>query len=252
MSATLGVIVVAAGRGERLGAIDGPPKALVEVSGTTLLALALERVTACQLASVVVVHTPDEHAAFAAAIAAFPQVVLIPGGVTRADSVRAGLTAVGDVARIAVHDAARALVPSTVIAATVAAVTGAVVAAAPAVPIADTLKRVEGGEVVATVDRDRLYAVHTPQVFAADVLRAVHEWAADRVATDDLALVELARDAGVVTGGIRLVPGDPRGLKVTYPGDLAVLAALLAAERADAAAAIARVTATAPSRGGRR
>jgi 2-C-methyl-D-erythritol 4-phosphate cytidylyltransferase len=147
---------------------------------------------------------------------------VVHGGVTRADSVRAGLAAVpSDAEVIVVHDAARPLAGDDLFSAVVDAVrAGDVDGAVPVVPVTDTLKRVDAGRVVATVDRDGLLAVQTPQAFAAGALRAAHAGAAD--ATDDAGLLEAA---GLV---VAAVAGDPRNLKVTRPEDLALAEALLA------------------------
>ena len=147
---------------------------------------------------------------------------MVGGGATRADSVRAGLAVVpADAAVVVVHDAARPLAGPDLFAAVVDAVrAGDVDGAVPVVPVADTLKRVRGARVVATVDRDGLVAIQTPQAFAADALRAAHADGGD--ATDDAGLLEAA---GMAVG---TVPGDPRNLKLTRPEDLALAEALLA------------------------
>ena len=88
------------------------------------------------------------------------------------------------------------------------------------VPVTDTLKRVEAGRVAATVDRDGLWAVQTPQAFTAVALRAAHRAGGD--ATDDAALLEAAGLA------VAAVEGDPRNLKLTRSEDLAIAEALLA------------------------
>lgn len=222
-------VVVAAGRGERLG--GAVPKALVEVAGRPLVAHAVAACVAAGLAPVVVVHPPEARAATAAAVAGF-DVVLVPGGATRADSVRAGLEVVGDAPLVAVHDAARGLQPAAVIAATVAAVSGDVVAAAPGLPVTDTVKRTVDGVVTGTVDRADLVAIQTPQVAVTAVLRDAH--AAGAAATDDLAVLEAHLGADGV-GRIVHVAGSALGRKVTYPEDVVTLEALLAA--ADRAAA---------------
>jgi 2-C-methyl-D-erythritol 4-phosphate cytidylyltransferase len=103
-----------------------------------------------------------------------------------------------------------------------------VLAAAPALPVADTLKRTDGDEVVGTVDRAGLVAVQTPQVFPRQVLEGVT--AAGAAATDDLALVEAARAAGRLSGRIVLVPGSVRGAKITYPEDIVIAEALAATD----------------------
>jgi len=152
---------------------------------------------------------------------AFGATCVVTGGATRAESVRAGLAAVpADAAVIVVHDAARPLAGPDLFTAVVDAVrTGDVDGAVPVVPVSDTLKRVDGDRVVATVDRDGLRAVQTPQAFAADALRAAH--LDGRVATDDAGMLEATGRA------VGTVPGDPRNLKVTCPEDLALAEALL-------------------------
>lgn len=221
-------VVVAAGAGTRLGdRARDIPKALVEVDGRTLLDLALATIRAVgRFDPVVVVHPPGLREAFADV--AGDDVRFVPGGARRSDSVRAGVAALGGRPdRVAVHDAARALVPPAVVARTLDAVDGDVIAAAPGLPVADTLKAVaDDGVVRRTVDRRGLWAVHTPQVIRGDVFATVLDWGGERHATDDLALVEDALDAGVVDGDIRLVRGDPRDLKITWPEDL-LLAAML-------------------------
>jgi 2-C-methyl-D-erythritol 4-phosphate cytidylyltransferase len=220
----VGAVVVAAGRGERLG--DERPKALVVVAGRPLVAHAVAALRATGIHHLVVVHTPGEEAAFRAAVAD-DRVSLTPGGADRSASVRAGVAALPDEVRVvAVHDAARAFTPPAVIRSTVDAVTGDVLAAAPALPVADTLKRTSGDEVVGTVDRTDLVAVQTPQVFPRDVLAEVTRGEAR--ATDDLALVERRLADGGLSGRIVWVPGSVRGAKITHPEDL-VLAEALAA-----------------------
>jgi 2-C-methyl-D-erythritol 4-phosphate cytidylyltransferase len=229
---SVGVVVVAAGRGERLG--DQGPKALVELAGRPLLAHALEALRTAGLPPPVVVHTPGEEAAFRAGVGADEVAALVPGGATRTASVRAGVAALSaDCTVVAVHDAARPLVPAEVIRRTVAAVVdGGALAAAPGIAVADTLKRLAGplaadrpSEVVATVDRSGLVGVQTPQVFPREVLERALQDGDD--ATDDLALVERLVAGGELHGQVVVVPGSPRGLKVTYPDDLRVAAAML-------------------------
>ena len=225
---TVGVIVVAAGRGERLG--EGRPKALVDLAGDALVVHAVRGLRAAGMPPPVLVHAPDEGAAFRDALTGLPLAALVPGGDTRTASVAAGLAALADeVDVVLVHDAARALTPPAVIRAVADAIGGEVVAAAPGLPVADTLKRVEHGRVVATVDRADLVAVQTPQGFARAALIAAH--ATDEVATDDLALVERLLDAGRLQGRVAIVPGSAEAMKVTYPHDLVVAEALLAARR---------------------
>lgn len=225
-------MIVAAGMGRRLGAANEVgPKALMELGGRTLLELALGTLAAVpEIADLVVVHPPGHREAFAPLVG--PEVVLVPGGRTRTDSVRAGLAALPDgAAVVAVHDAARPLVPTDVVVEVLAAVGGEVVAAAPGLPLTDTVKRVEGdGTVTGTVDRAGLWTVHTPQVVRRDVLELALAQGLD-AATDDLGLVERLLESGDVSGRVLLVRGDPRAMKITYPQDLVVAEALLAADR---------------------
>lgn len=221
---TFAAVLVAAGSGERLG--RARPKALVEVAGRPLVAHAAARLVEAGASHLVVVAPPDH---LATVVAAVPDtdvpVTVVGGGATRADSVRAGLGEVpDDVAVVAVHDAARAFAPPALIRRAVEAVDGDVVAAAPALPVGDTLKRVDGDRVVGTVDRAGLVAVQTPQVFRTQVLRAAHADGED--ATDDLALVERLLASGSVTGRVVVVAGAAAATKITWPADLALVAAL--------------------------
>ena len=147
---------------------------------------------------------------------------VVAGGATRADSVRAGLAAVpADATVIVVHDAARPLAGPALFAAVIDVVqAGGVDGAVPVVPVSDTLKRISADRVVATVDRDGLVAVQTPQAFTAGALRAAHASGAE--ATDDAGLLEAAGLA------VAAVDGDPANLKLTRAEDLALAEALLA------------------------
>ena len=122
---------------------------------------------------------------------------------------------------IVVHDAARPLADPALFVAVVRAVEGGSAGCAvPVLSVSDTLKRVVGGQVVATVDREQLVSVQTPQAFTASVLREAHRLGGQT--TDDAGLVE---QLGLP---VRTVPGDPRNLKLTRPEDLGVAEALLA------------------------
>lgn len=244
---SVGVVVVAAGSGTRLG--SSGPKALVEVAGRSLLAHTLAGLAAAGLPPAVVVHAPGARDDFVATVGDLPVAAFVAGGATRTDSVRAGVAALGpDVEVVAVHDAARPLTPPEVVRDAVAAVAGAhdVVGAAPAIPVADTLKRVTGRVVDATVDRTDLVGVQTPQVFRRRVLELA--LAGPDQATDDLGLVEDLLVAGLVRGRIEVVPGSAWGRKVTYASDLAVVAALAATTPTDAGGDPPRIRSAGPSR----
>jgi 2-C-methyl-D-erythritol 4-phosphate cytidylyltransferase len=203
-------IVVAAGRGERFGA----PKQFLVAAGARLVDHAVAAAGAA-CAEVVVVLPPDREWDGAEVAA------VVAGGSTRSESVRAGLAVLDARSEIVVvHDGARALATPELFELVIDAVRAGADAAVPAVPVADTIKRVSGDRVVETVDRTGLVAVQTPQAFRVDSLRSAH--AGDGDATDDAALVE---GCG---GTVVIVAGDPRNMKVTTVADLAVIEALLA------------------------
>jgi 2-C-methyl-D-erythritol 4-phosphate cytidylyltransferase len=149
----------------------------------------------------------------------------VAGGATRAESVRAGVNEVPDEAAvILVHDAARPLITDEVIERVLRPLSEGWHGAVPALPVADTVKRVRGDEVVETVARDDLVAAQTPQAFLADWLRTA--LGGDVVgATDCASLVEAAN------GRVKWVAGDPLLFKVTEPGDLALVERLLGGDR---------------------
>jgi 2-C-methyl-D-erythritol 4-phosphate cytidylyltransferase len=205
-------VVVAAGRGERFGG----PKQRRLIAGRTVVERSVS--TARDVCDgVVAVLPPDDDREVAGAD------VIVPGGETRSASVRAGLAAVpADAEVIVVHDAARPLAAPQLWRAAIAAIRAGADAALCAVPVTDTIKRVHGDRVAATLDRGELVAVQTPQAFRAAALRAAHEAAGD--ATDDGALVE------AVGGTVVVVPGSVANVKITHPSDLLVAEALLAAQ----------------------
>jgi 2-C-methyl-D-erythritol 4-phosphate cytidylyltransferase len=142
--------------------------------------------------------------------------VVVQGGDTRSGSVRAGLGVVpADADIVVVHDSARPLAGVALFDAVIEGVLAGGDAAVPAVPLTDTLKRLDdAGRVIETLDRDEVVAVQTPQAFRADVLREAHT--GEPEATDDSALVE------DIDGTVLVVPGDPRNLKITFTHDLRV------------------------------
>ena len=206
-------LVVAAGSGERLGA--DRPKAFVVLAGRPMLEWSLDALRAAGIADVVV---------------AAPEGVEVPGGVpggrTRSESVRNALAAApADADAIVVHDAARPLVTPEHFTRALAALDRADAAIA-AVPVTDTVKEVGPGQLVLrTLDRSRLWAVQTPQVFRRDVLERALSVRAEVLeqATDDAWLVERAG------GRVVVVESTAENLKVTTPFDLRVAELLLTA-----------------------
>ena len=215
-------IVAAAGRGDRLG-LDRP-KAFAPLRGRPLLAESLERLEASAWIDAIVVAAPEgweEPAVLLAEELGCGKVSsCVTGGATRAESVRRALAEVPEDAAVAlVHDAARPLVTEEVVGRVLEPLGEGWDGAVPGLPLADTVKRVRGDAVVETVPRDDLVAVQTPQAFVAPVLRRAA--LADGDASDCAALVERAG------GRVKVVPGDPRLLKVTEPSDLELVASWL-------------------------
>jgi len=221
---TVWAVLAAAGSGERLG-LDRP-KAFANLRVRPLLAEPLERLDASGWVDAIVVAVPagwEEPAILLAEeVGAGKVVAAVTGGATRADSVRAAVEEVpDDAAIILVHDAARPLVDDAVIERVLRPLAEGWHGAVPALPMADTVKRIRGTEVVETVDRSDLVAAQTPQAFLADVLRTA--LGGDVAgATDCASLVEAA------DGRVAVVPGDRRLVKVTEPDDLELVASMLA------------------------
>ena len=223
---TFSTVIVAAGQGLRAGA--GAPKAWRELAGRPILRWSAEALLAAGAREAVVVLAPDRLEAAGDALHGLAGWRAVAGGDTRSASVAAGLAALSasEAEIVLVHDAARPFVARPHVDALIAALDTAE-GAAPALPVADTLKRRDGG-LVSTVARDGLWRVQTPQAFRLGALRRAYA-AGEVDATDDLALIERAG------GRIALTPGDPMLFKLTWPEDFAM------AERLAGAARITRI-----------
>jgi 2-C-methyl-D-erythritol 4-phosphate cytidylyltransferase len=220
-------VLVAAGRGERLG--GDRPKAFAPLAGRPLLAESLQRFDACELIDAIVVVAPPDWEEPAILLAeelgASKVSSVVTGGTrSRSESVRIGVDEVpGGAGAILVHDAARPLVSDAVVERVLAPLGEGCEGAVPGLPVADTVKRAPGGVVEETVDRRDLYVVQTPQAFRADAFRAaLAAWDGD--ATDCAGYVERAG------GRVAVVQGDASLLKVTESADLATVERLLHSE----------------------
>lgn len=225
MGPTVGVVVVAAGRGTRMG---GQDKLLAPLAGRPVLSYCLRTFARHPAVTALVVVAAAERLATIRAVAEAelgPRLTaVVAGGARRQDSVRAGVGALPPGDLIAVHDGARPFVTAAIIDRGVAALAG-VGAALAVAPVVDTIKRVDGdGLVRETPPRAELRAAQTPQFFRAATLRAAHAAADWRLEyTDEAMMVEaLGEPVGTFAG-------EPTNLKVTTPADLVLAEALLRA-----------------------
>ncbi len=211
-------LIVAAGRGQRFG--SDLPKQYLSLRGEPILRHALRAFCAHSgISGVWAAIHPDDAGLFAAAAAGLP-VTAVPGGAARQDSVRLGLEAIAAAAPdlVLIHDGARPMVSTGLISRVIQAL-GTAEAVVPAVPVIDTLKRVDGPRIAETVPRDNLVRVQTPQGFRFAALRAAHQKAAGENLTDDAAVMERAGHS------VMTVPGEEMNIKVTTTDDLARLQA---------------------------
>jgi 2-C-methyl-D-erythritol 4-phosphate cytidylyltransferase/2-C-methyl-D-erythritol 2,4-cyclodiphosphate synthase len=220
-------LIVAAGRGTRFG--GALPKQYLPLGGGTVLRHAVAAFARHpRIAGVQVVTRDEDRALFERAVAGLAVLPAVPGGAERQDSVRLGLEALAahDPARVLIHDGARPFPDAGLIDRVLAALDHAQ-AAIPALPLGDTIKRVEDGVIRETVDRARLWRAQTPQGFHFRSILMAHRAAAGRILTDDAAVAEAAGIAPVV------VPGCEDNLKVTTAHDLAAAERLLSSRLGD-------------------
>ena len=219
-------LIVAAGRGHRFG--GELPKQYADLAGAPVLRHTIAGFAShTDIDTVSVVIHPDDYPLYAAAAAGFELAAPVDGGATRQLSVRAGLEALtGDLPNqrpdyVLIHDAARPLVDADTISRIVAAL-GSSAGAIAALPVVDTIARVQDGSIAGPVDRTDLWAAQTPQGFHFDVILAAHRAAGDtQDLTDD---ASVARAAGV---NVAVVAGTAENFKITTGTDLSRAAALL-------------------------
>ena len=202
------VIIPAGGSGERLGA--SIPKALVQLADRTLIEHCVSRIA--PIANQIIVAAPAGYEEKFRSLLG-DDILVVTGGITRTDSVRAALSrATSDY--ILVHDAARSLASTQLAGRVIDALASGEKAVIPVLPVIDTIKNVDHNNfVITTHDRNTLRAVQTPQGFEAQTLRAAHATSDD--ATDDAGLVE------ALNIPVKVVEGEDRAFKITVPEDLA-------------------------------
>lgn len=212
-------VVVAAGSGSR----SGGAKQWRALGGKPVIRWSVEALLKAGAGDVVVVIPASAEAEAAEALTGLSGWRTVAGGATRADSVKAGLAVLGGSGDrpVLVHDAARPFLSSAVIDRCVRALDEAD-GALPALPVADSLRRASDGLVAGSVEREALWRAQTPQAFRLTTLTdAYAAWPADEVASDEATVVERAG------GRVKIVEGDARLMKLTYPEDFAMAEALV-------------------------
>jgi len=219
---TCGAVIVAAGSASRMGGID---KVMAQLRGEPMILRTVRNFQECDAVSEIIIVTREDLIIpitnLCKDMAKVKAVVV--GGKSRQESVQMGLNALSSKVKLAaVHDGARPLITWQVIDRAIRAA-NTYGAAAPAIPVKDTIKVVEGRVVKNTPDRATLYAVQTPQVFDFDLLRGALKKAEQdgSQVTDDCSAVEL------MGFKVKIVEGDERNIKVTTPMDLKIAELLL-------------------------
>lgn len=216
-------IIVAAGRGERFN--SEVPKQFLELKGKPVIVHAIEHISAApSIDSIVLVLAQEWISKFERLKAEYPKLSsIVTGGRTRAESVQNGLNSLRECEIVAIHDGARPLVSVDEIERVVAKAmdTGAACLVA---PVTDTIKSISGGEIAATLDRDKLRRALTPQAFRFDVIkRAFEHGGLNPAVTDDSYLIERLGHP------VALVDGSRTNIKITHREDLILAEALLQA-----------------------
>ena len=217
-----GAVIVAAGTASRMGGID---KVMAELEGEPMIARTVRTFQTCDAVKEIVIVTREDLILPIRDLCKNMDKVkaVVCGGKSRQESVELGLSALSNkVKLVAVQDGARPLITHAVIDRTIRAA-HSYGAAAPAIPVKDTIKVVNGGVVSSTPDRKTLQAVQTPQVFDLALLKGALKKAKQDGAevTDDCSAVEL------MGMSVKIVEGDERNIKVTTPLDLAIAKLLL-------------------------
>ena len=219
---TCGAVIVAAGNASRMGGID---KVMAPIQNEPMIRRTVRTFQECDAVSeIVIVTREDLIGSITDLCAGYDKVTtVVKGGNSRQESVELGLAALSKKIKLAaIHDGARPLTTYELIDRAIRAA-NTYGAAAPAIPVKDTIKTVEGGLVVNTPDRSKLRAVQTPQVFDIDLLKGALAKAKQDKAevTDDCSAVER------MGMKVKIVEGDERNIKVTTPMDLKIAEMLL-------------------------
>ena len=219
-------IIVAAGKGERLA--GGKDKPFVSLGGQTLLSYSLalfEKVPEVAAVILVVAEKRRKDAGLLVSRHNFRKVKrIVAGGTIRQKSVENGLAVIAAETRtVLIHDAARPFVSEKKVKELIRK--GRKSAVIPVLPVSDTLKEIEAGRVLRTLDRRCFYTVQTPQAFPKDIILTAYRQAKDTglVGTDDASLLEAAGFP------VEIIEGEKTNIKITYPEDLLAAEAILRA-----------------------
>lgn len=217
-----GAVIVAAGTASRMGGID---KVMAPLDGEPMIVRTVRTFQNCDaVKEIVIVTREDLISKITSLCGKFDKVrAVVVGGKDRVESVKNGLGMLSQTVKLAaIQDGARPLITEAVIDRTIRAA-HTYGAAAPAIPVKDTIKVVEGGIVSTTPDRNTLKAIQTPQVFDIDLLKGALKKAFESGAaiTDDCSAVEL------LGYKVKIVEGDECNIKVTTPMDLKIAQLLL-------------------------
>lgn len=222
----IGIVVVAAGRGERAGASTEGPKQYRRIGGRPVIWHTLKRFLSwTQSGPIVVVIHPDDEALFAAAtedLSTPSRLTVVMGGATRQISVLNGLNALSDrgIEYVMIHDGVRPFVDGVLLDRITEGLRAGKPAVLPATPVADTIKRADGAGIVKqTVPRKDLFAAQTPQSFHFDTILAVHRRAADSGTADFTDDASIAEWAGIP---VHLIEGSVDNIKLTVKRDIAM------------------------------
>lgn len=222
----IGIVVVAAGRGERAGASVEGPKQYRRIGGKPVIWHTLQRFLAWpQSGPIVVVIHPDDQALFAAAtegLNATSRLTVVMGGATRQISVLNGLNALSNqgIEHVMIHDGVRPFVDAALLNRIADNLRTGKPAVLPATPVADTIKRADGAAIVKqTVPRKDLFAAQTPQSFHFDTILAAHRRAADAGPADFTDDASIAEWAGIP---VHLIEGSVDNIKLTVKRDIAM------------------------------
>lgn len=219
----IGIVIVAAGRGERAGSSAEGPKQYRRIGGRPVISHTLDRFAAWRQAETIVcvIHA-DDAAYFERALAATqtrPDVTIVTGGATRQQSVLNGLKALSEkgLSHVMIHDAVRPFFDTPLLDRIAEKLAAGAVAVLPAMPVTDTLKRGEGGLVAETVSRDGLFAAQTPQSFQLQPILEAHEKAATSGLTHFTDDASIAEWAGLP---VTLSEGSVDNIKLTLRRDI--------------------------------